>query len=78
MACHHHYCFIDINTFMSCMKLQMLRLGLFDDVCVLDLIYCGRVLCDDDSLASCGISAGSTVLALKRTLQPETSATGMS
>jgi len=31
-----------------------------------DLVYCGRVLRDDVSLASCGISSGSSVLALKK------------
>lgn len=32
----------------------------------IELVYCGHVLCDDASLASCGISSGSNVLALKK------------
>ena len=33
---------------------------------VLELVYCGHVLRDDMSLASCGISTGSDILALKK------------
>lgn len=32
-----------------------------------DLVYCGRILHDDVSLASCGLASGSIVLALKKT-----------
>jgi len=42
---------------------------------VLDLMFCGSVLHDDTSLAACGISSGSTVLALKKALHLESSPT---
>jgi len=60
---------------MPYIKLERFKLLKFYVLCVLDLVYCGHILHDDVSLASCGISNGSTVLAVKKTHHLESAPT---
>jgi len=51
--------------FRTCKKIMQFQTVLC--LYVPDLVYCGRILHDDVSLASCGLASGSIVLALKKT-----------